>query len=111
MVRSKFKIGDKVNNLQTGNKTKGTIVGVITATFYLLRKQETDIPYWTNLYKNWSEKCVYFVALDKPTSHCTIAEFVRHRPENVSEMEAVIQFNKVPLLDFMAYPEDDLRKA
>lgn len=111
MKKSKFKIGDKVNNLQTGNKTSGTIVGVITGVFYLLRKQEKDIPYWSNFYKNWHQKCVYFVELDKPTPHCSIAEFVKHRPSHISEMEAVVQFNKIPLLNHMAYPEDDLRKV
>jgi len=114
-MKNKFNIGDKVHNLKTGNKITGTIVGVITASFYLFRKQKIDLslelPYWTNLYKNWSKKCVCFVELDKPTPHCTVAEFVKHKPDDVSEMEAVIDFNKLPLLSYMAYPEDDLRKV
>lgn len=111
MSKSKFKIGDHLVNLQTGVKVSGIVVGLTTGDFYLLRKNEKDVPYWTQFYGDWKQKCVYFLKLDKPAPHCTITDFIKYKPADVSEMEAVVQFNKVPKLDHMAYPEDDLKKG
>lgn len=111
MSKNKFKIDDHVKNLLTGNKVTGTIIGLITGDFYLLRKELKDVPYWSRLYANWKEKCVYFVKLDKPTAHCTYSDFIEHKPDDVTEMEAVLEYQKIPKLDYMAYPEDDLKKV
>lgn len=111
MSRSKFKVEDHVKNLLIGVKTSGIIVGIVTGDFYLLRKRQDDMPHWSELYKGWNHKCVYFVQLDKPAAHCTVKEFVKHKPDNVTEMEAVNQFHKVPLTNYMAYPEDDLKRG
>ena len=111
MSKSKFKIGDKVKNLQTGNKVTGTVVGLTTGNFYLLRKDQVDVPYWTKFYSGWIKKCVYFLKLDRPTAHCTYADFIKHKPDEITEMEAIMEYQKIPKLDYMAYPEDDLRKT
>lgn len=107
-----MKIGDKVITKQTGLPASGTVVGIMIAPIYSA-KMGSDYTRWSELYPDWIDKEVVFVAFEKPQKPMTMQEYVESFSDEFREsvpsehFEVLYKYN-IPDAKFVAYPIDDL---
>lgn len=130
-MEPKFKIGDVVANIKTGFPNSGRVVGILSGEVYynVFIKQIPTI--WDEIFPEWKSNCVYYIEHSTPIKSLTFDEFcksVQNRykdapitytatgetfafqdlPEASQISFLKEQYNNIPLVSLVTYPENDL---
>jgi hypothetical protein len=124
MISAKFKIGQKITSKKTGLPAIGTVKAITDAAWYMQGAPDIETVLntnqsWSNLYPDWLDKPMYTIEFLQPQRNISFQEFknafankYQYLPgfdlQSIDERLLLTQYNKIPLLNAVAYPEDDL---
>lgn len=124
MISPKFKIGQKITSRKTGLPAIGTVKAITDASWYMQGAPDIETVLntnanWSNLYPDWLDKPMYTIEFLSPQRNCSFEEFknsiiskYQYIPspafQFLDDRLLMTQYNKIPLLNAVAYPEDDL---
>lgn len=108
----KFEIGDRVSTKITGLPTIGIIHAILTAEAYQQFYNVKDVPYWTKLFPDWSDKNVILIKFKEPQKLCTLQEYLDNteqiEPGRYSKEYITEAYRNLSPSIVAFYPEDDL---
>lgn len=107
--KQKFSLYDKVASKVTGFPGVGTIISVSCSDYFLQIQKQKAYKEWDEKFPGWKFRPVYILFFEQSRKPFTFEEFTDfYQDQNYNQEELKFYYERVPLVNMIAYVEDDL---